>query len=197
MSKRRIFELGGVIAGVILVAFGVVALLMSINARSDVRAAIAEQKITATPDAAEITNGKLEPGQPIKTGADARAFADVMEFHALEATEGQRYAEMGRFLTPSGQATDDEAAAAKTDDGRPVENGLRNLWVTETALTTALNMSYMAENLALFGMVVGVALLLTGIGFIILALGGALRRVSREATAEIRGRRATNEPIAT
>ena len=36
--------------------------------------------------------------------------------------------------------------------------------MTETGLTTALNTSYMAERLALFGVVVGVALLLTGIG---------------------------------
>ena len=47
--------------------------------------------------------------------------------------------------------------------------------MTETALTTALNTSYMAEQLALFGIVVGVALLLSGIGFGILAIGGALR----------------------
>ncbi|MDX6400506.1 MAG: hypothetical protein QOF27_1112, partial [Gaiellaceae bacterium] len=49
------------------------------------------------------------------------------------------------------------------------------LWVTETALTTALNTSFMAEQLSLFGIVVGIALLLAGIGFGILALGGALR----------------------
>ena len=61
---------------------------------------------------------------------------------------------------------------------RPVDNGLRNLWVTETALTTALNTSYMAEQLSLFGIVVGIALLLAGIGFGILALGGALRNPS-------------------
>ena len=172
---RRILEIGGVIAGVVLIAFGIAAIAMGVNARSEVRDAIAEQNITATPDAGEITDGKLEPGQAIKTGAQAKAFADVMEFHALESTEGKRYAEMGRFLTPSGEETSDEAAAAKTEDGRPVENGLRNLWVTETALSTALNMSYMAEQLALFGIVVGVALLLSGVGFIILALGGALR----------------------
>jgi hypothetical protein len=47
--------------------------------------------------------------------------------------------------------------------------------VTETALTTALNTAYMAEQLALFGIVVGVALLLAGIGFGVLAIGGALR----------------------
>jgi hypothetical protein len=173
---RRLFEIGGVIAGLVLVAFGVAAIAMGVNGRNEVRDAIAEQKITATPDAAEITKGKLEPGQPIKTGAEARAFADIMEFHALEATEGKRYAEMGRYLTASGEETNDEAAAAKTPEGRPVENGARNLWVTETALSTALNMSYMAEQTALFGIVVGVALLLSGIGFMVLALGGALRR---------------------
>ena len=186
---RKLFELGGVSAGVVLIAFGVAAIVMGVNGRSEVRDAIAEQGITATPDAGEITNGKLEPGQPITTGAQAKAFADVMEFHALKSTEGRRYAEMDRFLTESGEETNDEAQAAKTAEGRPVENGVRNLWVTETALSTALNMSYMAEQLALFGIVVGVALLLSGVGFIVLAFGGALRR--REwAPAASRGKTA-------
>ena len=48
-----------------------------------------------------------------------------MEHHALESTGGKRYAEMGRFLTESGEDTSDEAAAAKDPEtGRPVENGL-------------------------------------------------------------------------
>jgi hypothetical protein len=183
MSKRKFFEWGGIVAGCVLICFGAVAIFMGASGFNTVRDSIAEQKITATPDAGEITNGKIEPGQAIKTGADARAFADVMEFHALESTEGRRYAEMGRFLTPSGAETNDEAEAAKTPEGRPVENGLRNLWVTETALSTALNMSYMAEQLALFGIVVGVALLLSGIGFIVLAVGGALRRIEARQPA--------------
>ena len=173
---RKIFEIGGVVAGLTLIVFGVIAIAMGVNGRSEVRSAISEQKITATPDAKELTNGKLAPGQAIETGAQARSFADIMEFHALESTGGKRYAEMGRFLTASGEETNDEAAAAKDPKtGRPVENGLRNLWVTQTALATALNMSYMAEQLALFGIVVGIALLLSGIGFLILAVGGALR----------------------
>jgi hypothetical protein len=180
---RKLFEIGGIAAGVILIAFGIGAIYMGVDGRNTVRDALAEQKITATPDAPELTNGNLEAGQPIKTGADARAFADIMEAHALESTEGRRYAEMGRFLTANGEETNDEAEAAKTPEGRPVENGLRNLWVTETALATALNMSFMAEQLALFGIVVGVALLLAGIGFIILALGGALRHRATEAAA--------------
>jgi len=98
-----------------------------------------------------------------------------MEFHALESTEGKRYAEMGRFLTPKGGDTSDEALAAKDPKtGQPVENGLRNLWVTQTALSTALNTSYFAEQVAMFSIVMGIALLLTGIGFLVLTLGGAL-----------------------
>ena len=50
--------------------------------------------------------------------------------------------------------------------------------MTETALTTALNTSYMAAQLSVFGIVVGIALLLTGVGLMILALavlGGRFR----------------------
>ena len=89
-----------------------------------------------------------------------------MRIHAFEATGGQTYAQMGRFLTKDGKDTNDSKLAAidpKTE--QPVENGARNIWVTETALTNALNTSFFAEQVALFGIVVGIALLLSGIGF--------------------------------
>jgi hypothetical protein len=166
---------GGIVAGLVLIAFGIGAIYMGIDGRSTVRDALAEEGILATPDAATITDGKLQPNEKVDTGAEARQFALIMRHHALEATEGQTYAQMGRFLDDNGNPTSDESkAAVDPKTGQPVENGLRNLWVTETALSTALNMSYMAEQLALFGIVVGVALLLAGIGFIILALGTGL-----------------------
>jgi hypothetical protein len=171
---KKWFAYGGIAASVVLIAFGIGAIVMGAIGYNDVRDEITQQNITAGDDAAELTNGSLQPGEKITTGAEARAFADIMEHHTLEATEGKRYAEMGRFLTPSGEDTSDEALAAKTEDGRPVENGLRNMWVTETALTTALNTSYFAERVAYFSIVMGIALLLTGIGFLVLTLGGAL-----------------------
>ena len=68
-----------------------------------------------------------------------------------------------------GKPTNDEKAAAINEEtGKPVENGLRNMWVTETALTTALNTAYFAESVATFAIVMGIALLLTGIGFLVL-----------------------------
>ena len=171
---RKWFAYGGIAASVILIAFGAGAIGIGITGFNDVRDEIAAQKIVAGDDAAELTNGALQPGDEIKTGAQARAFADIMEHHTLDATEGKRYAEMGRFVTPEGKDTSDEALAAKTPEGRPVENGLRNMWVTETALTTALNTAFFAERVAVFSIVMGVALLLTGIGFFVLTLGGAL-----------------------
>ncbi len=186
---KKVFAYGGIAASVVLVAFGIGAIVIGATGLNEVRDELAAQKITATDDAAELTDGALQPGQTIDTGSEARSFADIMEHHTLASTEGKRYAEMGRFLTASGGDTNDEALAAKTDDGRPVENGLRNMWVTETALTTALNTAFFAERVALFSIVMGAALLLTGIGFLVLTLGGALglvavpRRGTRANTA--------------
>jgi hypothetical protein len=181
MTKRKFFEYGGVLAGVVLVVFGVVAIVMGVNGRAEVRDSLARENIVGTPDSSI-------PGQKVDTGAEAKAFATTMRKHTLEATGGQTYAEMPRFLDENGKGTNDEAAAAKDPTtGEPVANGARNIWVTETALTTALNMSYMAEQLALFGIVVGFALLLAGIGFIVLAVGGALRhREAEAATARVK-----------
>ena len=96
-----------------------------------------------------------------------------MRIHALESSGGLTYAEMGRYVSasdPSDPAgTSDAAAAAKDESGNPVSNGARNLWVTETALATALNMSYLATGIAIFSIVVGIALILAGVGFLLLA----------------------------
>ena len=180
--KRKIFEYGGIAASIILIAIGAGSIALGAWGYNEVRDNLARENIVGTPDSSI-------PGQKVDTGSEARDFAAVMRKHTLESTEGRTYAEMGRFLTPDGEETSDEAAAAKDPKtGQPVQNGLRNLWVTETALTTALTMAYMGERLAVFGMVMGVALLLTGIGFLVLTLGGALR--TSEATSEAGSARA-------
>ena len=93
-----------------------------------------------------------------------------MRIHTFEATGGQTYSQMGRFLTKDGKDTNDsKLAAVDPKTKQPVENAARNIWVTETALTNALNTSFFAEQVALFGIVVGVALLLVGLGLAILA----------------------------
>jgi hypothetical protein len=97
-----------------------------------------------------------------------------MNVHALEATGGLVYSEMPRYATADGKGTNDPALALK-QNGKPVDNAARDIWVQETALATALNASYMADQTALFGVVVGIALIMAGFGFAVLAIGGALR----------------------
>jgi hypothetical protein len=175
MKGKRVWEIGGFIAGGVLILFGVVAIFLGASGFNTTRDAIKEEGIAfgSADDPAVQKYASQWAGEEVTTGDQARAFAKIMREHTLESTDGLTYAQMGRFQSaedpddPAG--TSDEAAAAKDEAGQPVANGARNIWVTETALTTALNMSYMAERLAVFGLVVGVALLLTGIGLVILA----------------------------
>jgi len=182
---RRPFEIGGIIAGLVLIAFGVAAIYMGIDGRATVRESIKQEQIVfgGADDPAIAKFASQWADEQVTTGTQGRAFAQVIHEHALESSGGLTYSQMGRFVSAddpkSPAGTSDEAAALKDEQGNPVSNSARNTWVTATALSTALNMSYMAEQMALFGIVVGIALLLSGIGFIVLALGGALRR--REA----------------
>jgi hypothetical protein len=198
---RRLLEIGGIVAGVVLIGFGIGSLVLSVQGKSTVTDSLKQEKIVGSPDmtpnaiAAEAKKAGLVgvdvpscsvAGKLVDTGGEARCFADYMRIHALEATGGKTYAEMPRYATADGKGTNDPAQAQKDANGQPVANAARDLWVTETALATALNTSYMADQLGNFGIVVGIALLLAGIGFIILALGGALRRSEAAAVAPAR-----------
>jgi len=160
----KLYSYAGILASVILIAFGAGAVYMGVDGRDRVRDDLAREMIVGTDDS------KIA-GQKVDTGAEAQEFAATIRKHTLEATGGQTYAQMDRFLHENGNPTSDEAAAAKDPKtGEPVENGLRDMWVTSTALSTALNTAYFAESVATFAIVMGVALLLTGIGFLVLTL---------------------------
>jgi hypothetical protein len=204
MSKK-LFQYAGVAASVILIAFGIGAVIAGSSGRSTVRDNLSKEQIVGTPDmtpsaiaaeakAAGLKNVDLPTcsvaGKAIDSGSRARCFAGYMRVHALEATGGKVYAQMARYLDKSGQPTDDaKAAAVDPKTNKPVENGARNLWVNETALSTALNTSYFAESVALFSVVMGVALLLTGIGLLVLTVGPLGRLVGED-----RRRRSDKQP---
>jgi hypothetical protein len=194
MSVRKLLEWGGLLAGVVLIVFGIAAIYMGIDGRNTVRDSIKQEQIVFgdAEDPAVARYAEQWAGEQVTTGTQARAFAQIIHEHALESTGGLTYAQMGRFQAAADpddpKGTSDEEAAAKDENGEPIPNFSRNTWVTATSLSSALNMSYMAEQLSIFGIVVGVALLLTGIGVIILALavlgtGPLHRRVEVPATA--------------
>jgi hypothetical protein len=218
MTKRNIFELGGVLAATVLVALGIAALVMGVNGHGTVNTSLKQEQITGTPDmtpagiAPEVAQIKAAQaklvtqlkaagvpftptpvsapscsvaGKLVNTGDRAHCFANYMRIHALGGTNGLVYSQMGRFIAKPGTplkftdgiggTSNDKFAAFNPQTKQPLDNGRRSLWVTEIALTTALNASYMASQVSLFGVVVGLALLLSGLGFGVLALFGALR----------------------
>lgn len=199
---RKTFEIGGLVAAAVLIVFGVVAVVMGVNGRQTVNNSLSHEYIVAgsdmTPSAIKAEAQKSGvasavkqwptmsiAGKTIDTGAEAQAMAQYMHIHALEATGGYTYAQMGIYQakpgTPKSQlmvggGTDNTTyAAIDPTTKQPVQNGARQIWISETALTSALNMSQLASQVSLFGIVVGIALLLSGLGFGILAIGGALR----------------------
>jgi uncharacterized iron-regulated membrane protein len=199
---RKGLEIGGVAAAIVLIAFGVTAIVLGANGKSTVEDSLTQEQIVGTPDMSPsaIKGEVAEAGlaskittlpsctvaeESVNSGDRARCFAQYMRVHSLLATGGYTYSQMGRYealpstpkseLAPGGGTENEKFAAIDPETKQPVENGAREVWVTSTALSTALNASYMADQTALFGIVVGIALLLTGIGFAVLVASGAVR----------------------
>jgi hypothetical protein len=224
---RKVLEIGGIVAAVVLIAFGIAAIVLAVNGHNTVSTELKDQQITGTPDmasdspaikaeAAAITASQKAlvakfkaagetftpttvtipscsvAGKRVEDGSTARCFAQYMFIHAMGATNGLVYSQMGRYpakpgtpfkftdgnggISPSASpAIVAKYAVTNPATKQPADNGARSVWIDQVALSTALNASYMADQLSLFGIVVGIALLLAGIGFGLLALLGALR----------------------
>ena len=181
-SKSKLVRLGAVAASAVLIAIGVGSIAKGLDGRAQVHDALAQEQIKGMPEftpsgiAAKARGAGLQSitlptcsvaGEKIDNGTEAKCFAEYMRVDALTATKGATYAQMPRFASKDGKGTNVAAQALTMPNGVPMNNPARQVWVTETALATALNTSYMAEQTALFGAVVGGALLLVGF-----ALGG-------------------------
>src|SRR5499427_3780182 len=108
VTSRKVLQIGGVISGGVLIAFGIVVIVLAINGRNTVHDELKQQQITGTPDMtpsaikAEGAKSGLKnvayptcdvAGEAIDTGPEARCFAQYMNIHALEATGGFTYAQ--------------------------------------------------------------------------------------------------------
>lgn len=192
LQPRTFFVIGGFLAAVILVGAGIASVVVGVDGRDEVRDTLSREKIYGAEDS-------TIPGQLVDTGSEARAQADIMREHTLDRTGGLTYAEMGRYATPDGnpKGTSDANLAAKDANGKPITNAARDLWVTETALTTSLSTAYFAEQVGNFAVVVGAALVLTGVGFAVLTVGAlwqAAAQVRKEEKAAAEA--ASAEPAA-
>ena len=233
MKFKRYWEIGGLLAGAVLILFGVAAIVLGVRGGNTVNSSLKNEYIVGTPDMqpGAAINGEIAginaaqqkilvaqkqakvpasqqytftdvsapscsvAGKQVDTGSEARCFAQYMRIHALGASSGLTYAQMGRYQAKSdapinatdfnGGTNDTKYAVVNSATGQPADNGVRNVWVTETSLTSALNLAYTATQISLFGIVVGVALLLTGLGLFILAFAVFGRKVEEKEAKTI------------
>ncbi|MDX1659523.1 MAG: hypothetical protein R3343_11935 [Nitriliruptorales bacterium] len=112
-----------------------------------------DQNIT-TPDDASI------PSTPVRGPLTMLSQSAIITEHALDSTDGLYYAEMDRMvpqLDESGEPVLDEA-------GEPVmvPNEARSIWITVSALNSALGLGVLAYGVSAFAIFVGLTLLAVG-----------------------------------
>ena len=174
MDKRKLLEYGGIASGVILIAFGIGAVAMSINGHNTVVDSLkagedherGDDGDDAVPDRRGCEGGRAAlttislptcsvEGKDINSSSKAQVLrastCGSMRSSRPAASPTRNWAATRR-RTASPKGTNDFAAAATTRRrASRVSNPARDTWVTETALSTALYVSFMADNLALFG----------------------------------------------
>ena len=100
---RKFLEIGGFLAGALLIVFGVAAIVMGVDGRSTVRDNLKQEQIVGSADMSpagikeEAMKAGLSPtidvptidvaGKPINTGERARAFAGYMPAHLQAESE--------------------------------------------------------------------------------------------------------------
>lgn len=174
----------------LLVVLGAFWIYAGVNARDEVHDTITQEQIVGSPDMSPTTilpgikeaglSGKVTipdcsvADAPVTNGDEARCFAEYMRVHALESTGGRAYSEMGRFLNAQGKEVFTEEEAATGANGRPVSNPARDLWVSQRALATGLELAYVGEQVSLFSIATGIVFVVIGIGFLVMVLAGGI-----------------------
>jgi hypothetical protein len=162
-TMKKIFPVLLVLIGLGFLVGGSYTVVRGIDARQAVRAELARQDITTTPDA-------RVPNVKVTDASTAQVMADVIQKHVDEITGGRSYAELGRYLTADGKGdTNDETLAMTDKDGNAVANPIRDVALTADTLRTGLYTSIMALNMA--DLVIGLGLAIAVIGLVFGGLG--------------------------
>lgn len=139
-----------IIAGLVLVIGGVWGISFTYKN-------VAQEKIVTGEDAS-IPNAKVIGPLTLKSQAD------IIREHTLKITEGKTYAEMPRFI----EKKDDKGNIVLDKEGKAVliENAARNIWITATSLTTAINLAIMSYAFSALIILFGLVSLFTGYLFL-------------------------------
>jgi hypothetical protein len=147
-SIAKIAGIASIVAGVLFVlAGGVTWGLITTN--------LAEQNITVAEDSTFL------PGDDVNGPFSAFAQAQIIDTHAMAATEGRTYAELGG-LVKEAEAAGDTALAEELQGQR----------------ATVMNASFLRASLFTSVVAYGVAALVMGLGVLLAAVGLAFRSLA-------------------
>ncbi len=145
----KISSLLATVAGIVLVAGGIWGIAFTYKN-------ITQEKIV-TPADASI------PEKPVRGPLTLKAQAEIIREHTLKSTGGKTFAEMPRQIPK----LDQNDQPVLDTDGKPVmsANTARDIWITATALTTALNLGILTYVFSSLIILLGCISIWTGIVF--------------------------------
>jgi hypothetical protein len=173
-STKGIATVLAALAGIAMLVAGPIMIFKGFDGQSQVRHQLSAQKIVFPPKGSEGLPAAQAgfAGQQVKTGPQAKAYADMVETHVLATTGGQTYSQVSSKFMATG-ATDAKLGA------------LRQTAFMGESLRGSLMGAYQAWEVT--WLVIGLGALVTGLGFVFIAIAAATRprRVTVPASPEV------------
>lgn len=145
------------LVAILSIIFGLVAIGGGVATWATITAQLSAENITVPKDS------PLVPGAKVQDPISAYAQAEIINHHALTASGGKTYAELGALITEARNAGD----TAKADELQAQRNTMMNASFLRASLFTSV-LSY------------GVCLFAIGVGLTLLVLGWALMSVAKQ-----------------
>lgn len=156
MTEKNKAKKIGTVLSVLIVLIGVFLVMAGCIGIGYTYKNVAQEKIITPGDASK-------PNIPVKGPLTLKVQADTIRKHVLKITGGKTFAEMPREVPK----TDEKGNVILDDSGQPimVNNSARDIWITATTLTTALNLAILAYSVSGLAVLTGVSLISTGVVF--------------------------------
>lgn len=152
------------IVGILSIIAGLVMIVAGILTWGTVTSQLKAENITVPGDSTFM--GGAYAGKPVTGPLSAYAQADIINYHALEGSDGKTYAELGALARKAKEAGDEAAAEEYT-----------------AQRTTVMNASFLRASLFTSVVSYGVAALVIGLGFLFALIGWAFTTI-KPAVAE-------------